>query len=71
MRPAFPEQSVTECQQEMRSGTSQGADSVVHGEQLDFIQRALRSHGRVLSWEVTVCNLVSEKPKENMDYCSS
>lgn len=40
---------------------------VGHGEELDFIQRALGSQGRVLRWEVNY--LVSDKPKENRDYC--
>lgn len=70
MRPAFPEQSVTDRVSAGDEVWDIPGSSVGHGEQMDFIQRALGSHGRVLSWEVTVCNPVSEKPKENMDYCS-
>lgn len=52
MRPACPEQRVTKCQQET-AVWEVPRNSAGHGEELDFIQRALGSQGRVLRWEVT------------------
>ena len=53
MRPAFPEQSVTDRVSAGDEVWDIPGSSVGHGEQMAFIQRALGSHGRVLSWSVT------------------